>query len=124
MSFIATRRLGERHAVQGVVVDWNTQGRRQPKWRRPFADADVVDVSVSGAMFLAPHDPSLRPGSIVTWHADGSLGTGVIRRISEVTNRKLCVIGVEFTELEPGMEALLFATIHAGSKSISDRAWY
>lgn len=123
MNFPA-RRLGDRHAVQGLVVDWNTGGRRQPKWRRSFADADVVDVSVSGALFLAPRDQMMSLGDMVTWHAGGALGTGIVRRISDITNGKLCVVGIEFTELEAPMEALLFAAIHAESRTISDQSWY
>lgn len=105
-----SRRIGERLGVHGVVVSWNTGGRRLPrKRRRPFPEADVIDVSVSGAQLLAPIGSLIRVGQVVTIAAGGSLGSVQVRRIVPVTNGPLCVFGVEFIELEPPLEALLFA---------------
>ena len=104
-----SRRLGERLGVHGVVVSFNTQGRRQPRWRRKFAEADVVDVSVSGAQLLAPDDHTVEVGQKITVCAGGALGSVRVRRIVPVTNGPLCVYGVEFISLEPPLEALLFA---------------
>ena len=105
-----SRRLGERLGVHGVVVSWNTRERRAPRWkRRQFSEADVIDVSVSGAQLLAPDDRRLQVGQKVTICAGGALGTVRITRIVPVTNGPLCVYGVEFIHLEEPMEALLFA---------------
>ena len=74
MSFVhRSRRMGERLAVHGLVLDWNTRGRRSPRWkRRQFDEADVIDVSVSGAQFLAPDNLSIIVGQKVTIVAGGS----------------------------------------------------
>ncbi|MFN8052162.1 MAG: hypothetical protein U0Q22_12030 [Acidimicrobiales bacterium] len=113
MSFVnRSRRLGERHAVLGVVVDWNTGGRRRPGFgRRAFEEADVIDVSVTGAQLLAPRDERIRVNQHLTIVAAGALGTVRVRRVADLVNGRLSVYGVEFSGLEPALEALMFSQI-------------
>jgi hypothetical protein len=125
MSFVnRSRRLGERRAVRGIVLDWDTKGRRRPGIvRRRFDDADVIDVSVSGAQLLAPRDERLRRGDVVTVVAAGALGKVRIIRVADVTNGRLSVYGVEFVHLEPALESLMFAQLADGRPTTSQVDW-
>lgn len=126
MSFVnRSRRLGDRHAVRGIVVDWDTGGRRRPTLgRRRFEEADVIDVSVSGAQLLAPSNDRITPGTKVTIVAAGALGTVRVVRVAQVTNGKLSVYGVEFVDLESTLESLLFAPTAAGRPTPGQVDWH
>lgn len=119
-----SRRLGERLGVHGVVVGWDTAGRRSPRrHRRTFAEADVIDVSVTGAQLLAPTSPRIDIDSVVTIAAGGALGVVRVTRIVPVTNGPLRVFGVEFVELEAPMEALLFAHLDVIARAPESVVW-
>jgi hypothetical protein len=126
MSFVnRSRRLGERLGVHGVVLSWNTRGRRRPRWqRRPFPEADVIDVSVTGAQLLAPESPWIQVGQLITVAAGGAVGTVRIRRIVPVTNGPLCMFGVEFIDLEPALQALLFTHLDDAGPSPEQVHWH
>lgn len=106
------RRIGERLGVQGLVVGWNTRDRRIPRWRhRPFVEADVIDVSVSGAQLLAPITSGIAVGTELTIAAGGALGRVRVRRIVPMSQQPLACYGIEFVELDPALEAMLFANL-------------
>lgn len=107
-------RMGERLAVHGLVLDWDTRGRRSPRWKRSrFDEADVLNVSVTGAQLLAPDNHRIAVGHRVTIVAGGALGVVRVQRIVPVTNGPLALFGVEFVTLEAPLEALLFSHLDA-----------
>jgi len=119
-----SRRVGDRLAVQGIVLGWNTKGRRTPRWKRqPFAEADVIDVSVSGASVLAPDDRSILLNQKVTVTAGGALGEVRVRRIVPVSNGQTAVFGVEFVSLEEPLEALLYSRLGSLGPRPDDIVW-
>lgn len=125
MSFVnRSRRMGERLAVHGLVLSWNTRGRRSPRWkRRQFDEADVIDVSVSGAQFLAPDNLSIIVGQKVTIVAGGAIGVVRVKRIVPVTNGPLALYGTEYITLEPALEALLFSHLDAVKRPPDTVVW-
>lgn len=125
MSFVnRSRRMGERLAVHGVVLSWDTRGRRSPRWkRRRFDEADVIDVSVSGAQLLAPDNQRIAVGHRVTIVAGGAIGVVRVKRIAPVTHGPLAIFGVEFVTLEPALEALLFSQLDAERPRRGNIVW-
>jgi len=125
MSFVnRSRRLGQRLPVNGIVVAWDTRGRRKPGLlRRPFATADVIDVSVSGVQFLAPSDDRMTEDRLVTICGRGAIGTVRVRRVLPVTNGRLSVFGVEIVALEAALEECLFARIGENRPQEVERYW-
>ena len=125
MSFVnRSRRLGERLAVHGLVLGWNTRGRRTPRWKhRQFDEADVIDVSVTGAQLLAPDDLRIIVGHRVTIVAGGAIGAVRVKRIVPVSNGPLALYGVEFITLEPPLEALLFSRLDAVKRPPESVIW-
>ena len=125
MSFVnRSRRIGERLAVQGIVLGWDTRGRRSPRRIRPFAEADIIDVSVSGAQLLAPDNARIDVGHQVTIAAGGALGVVKVKRIVPVANGQLAVFGVEFVKLEAPLEAMLFSRFDATRPPSDSVDWY
>lgn len=119
-----SRRIGERLNVHGIVLSWNTGGRRTPKWkRRPFDEADVVDVSISGAQLLAPDDGKVQVGDTVTIVAGGAIGSVIVRRIVPISQGGLAVFGVEFLLLDGALESLLFAALQQAGRPADDVVW-
>lgn len=120
-----SRRLGARHAAPGLVLSWNTGGRRSPRrWHRPFEEADLIDLSVTGAQFLAPDNGRIVVGYKVSIVLDSALGEVRVKRIVPLSNGQLAMYGVEFIALEPALEALLFPRIPTSVPTPESIVWH
>lgn len=117
-------RLGARMPVSGLRVGWNTKGRAVPgRLRRPFIQADVTDVSISGASVIAPADKLLVPGAVVSIAAEGAVGKVVIRRVTPMTEGKQVLYGVEFIELDEQLEGMFLEQLGHGRPTPNTVIW-
>lgn len=118
------RRIGERHDVSGLAVGFDTRGRRRsPVIGRRFPEADVVDVSASGAQLLVGHDPGLVEGQLVTICAKGAIGTARIARISPVRQRGLAIVGITFENLDQALSDYLLKDVFDTGPALPDVVW-
>ena len=106
------RRIGERYALHDPIFKWRvppeTAGRRERRKAKP-ADCQFLDVSVTGALILAPVSSDLRIGAHVLIGFEGETTTVRIRRI-EPYNNALCIYGVSFVDLGPRLQELIYMT--------------
>lgn len=91
-------RIGPRYEVDDAYVAWRVdrpQSRR--KWRSELHMARLVDVSASGAGFLAPNlAPELKVDDRIAIRADGVEGIVIIQRILEAGDPSMRLYGVAF----------------------------
>jgi PilZ domain-containing protein len=107
------RRIGERFELHVPVFQWrvppNTRkGRRGARRTKP-AECRFLDVSVTGALILAPVASDLRVGARASIGYDGEPTCVRIRRI-EPYNNSLSIYGVSFVELGPRLQELIYMT--------------
>jgi PilZ domain-containing protein len=106
------RRIGERFGLHDPVFQWrvppSTARRRERRKWKP-ADCRFLDVSVTGALILAPVASDLRVGARVFVGYDGEQTCVRIRRI-EPYNKSLSIYGVSFVDLGPRLQELIYMT--------------
>jgi hypothetical protein len=107
------RRIGERHGLHDPVLQWrvppDSAGRRARRKARP-ADCQFLDVSVTGALILAPVASDLRVGAQVLIGFEGESTTVRIRRIAPYS-KVLSIYGVSFVDLAPRLQELIYLTV-------------
>jgi hypothetical protein len=106
------RRIGERYGLKDPVFQWrippDTASRRERRRAKP-AECQFLDVSVTGALILAPVAADLRVGAHVSIGYEGEATTVRIRRI-EPYNKALSIYGVSFVNLGPRLQELIYLT--------------
>ncbi|MCU1358602.1 MAG: hypothetical protein JWM89_4020 [Acidimicrobiales bacterium] len=95
------RRVGERREVEGVEIGWHygIPGATPEDPVEVIATTgDLVDVSVTGALIVAPHTSHVWLGCIVGVEFRGFKDTVAIRRIDRIFHeRDFRLYGIEFT---------------------------
>jgi PilZ domain-containing protein len=106
------RRIGERFGLRDPVFQWrvppSTARRRERRKAKP-SECRFLDVSVTGALILAPVASDLRVGARVFVGYDGEQTCVRIRRI-EPYNKSLSIYGVSFVDLGPRLQELIYMT--------------
>jgi hypothetical protein len=106
------RRIGERFGLHDPVFQWrvppDNASRRERRKTKP-SECRFLDVSVTGALILAPVASDLRVGARVLVGYEGEATTARIRRI-EPYNKSLSIYGVSFVDLAPRLQELIFMT--------------
>jgi hypothetical protein len=97
------RRIGRRVAATGLWFDWypvTPQRRRRLRRCGPVENrAQVVNLSVTGAMMVVWNAMELTPGALVDIGLDGATGQCRIRRIA-ARDQGAIAYGVQFTYLD------------------------
>lgn len=87
------------------------QPRRGLLRREPTAlRAQLVELSVSGAMILAPLGDT-RPGHLVEIRWNGHAGNVIVRRITPTTSPEVHLFGVEFAQWDVELKDLVSQTL-------------
>jgi hypothetical protein len=106
------RRIGERFGLHDPVFQWrvppDNASRRERRKTKP-SECRFLDVSVTGALILAPVASDLRVGARVLVGYEGETTTVRIRRI-EPYNKSFSIYGVSFVDLAPRLQELIFMT--------------
>ena len=101
------RRIGRRVATAGLWVEWHPMhgpGRRRP-WRGAADEhrAQIVDLSLTGAMAVVWNAAELAPRDLVAISLEGADGVCRVRRIA-ARDQGAVAYGVEFTQLAPALD--------------------
>ncbi len=97
---ITNQRIGDRILVDVDGAEWQPAAQRRSLFKRPQLTARVVEVSVSGAGILAPAEPHVPLGQIVTIVLNGKAGTVYVRRRERTADPATLRYGVEFVSLD------------------------
>lgn len=104
-------RVVERYRTVGLQVTWSPPSRRW-LWIRPRpAAAEVIDLSVSGALLLAPTNPQVRTGLVVEMECDGARGRVQVRHVHQSLDPEQHYYGVQFLQLQPELRERLFDVV-------------
>ena len=108
---ITNQRIGDRIPVYVDGVEWQPVAPRRSLFKRPRLTARVVEVSVSGAGILAPAEPHVPLGQIVTIVLNDRAGTVHVRRRERTTDPATLRYGVEFVSLDNPLAELAKALL-------------
>lgn len=97
---ITNQRIGDRVPVDVDGVEWQPAGPRRSRFKRTRLVARIVEVSVSGAGILAPAEPHVPLGQIVTIVLNGRQGSVCVRRRERTADPAVIRYGVEFVSLD------------------------
>jgi hypothetical protein len=85
--------------------------------------ATVEDVSVSGARLVVPRTAGLEPGAVAGVEAEGHLGNVEVRWVEPHEDADLALVGVEFAQLSPELQARINDLVAEGRKESIDWRW-
>ena len=104
---LTNRRIGDRVPVDINEVEWEPAGQRRSLLRRNRPTARIVEFSVSGAGIIAPAEPPLVVGHLVTIRAQGHEGTVRVRRVEPTGDPATVRYGVAFVCLDTPLHDLI-----------------
>lgn len=106
-------RVVERYRTLGFRVTWYPPTKRW-LWTRPRpAVAEVIDLSVGGALLLAPANPDIRPSSVIEMESGGARGRVEVRHVHQSLDPEQHYYGVLFLHLQPELRQRLFDVVAA-----------
>jgi hypothetical protein len=121
------RRIGNRKPVDRLPIDWQVGerpagfGRRRKK--DATVDAQVHEVSITGAAITAPHSAELIRGRRVRIGVGGLHGLVVIKRSVPTAEVGITRYGVEFVEMDPGLTDQLRELVAADRPEGLEERW-
>jgi hypothetical protein len=108
------RRLMNRQGVKPVAAGWRLD-RDDDAWAEdpyrcppPVEEAEVLEVSVTGARLRAPFTRDLHVGSRTIMEVGGVSGSVIVRHIETCTDLTRSDYGVEFAEPNSPLPSLIF----------------
>lgn len=101
-------RISVRYRVTGVTVEWTAPqgGRLMPK-RKKTVTADLIDLSVAGALIRAPESSAIHVGLRVEVKLGGEAGLVEVRNMRS-TDDGMVLYGVVFHRISPALEAAIY----------------
>ena len=96
--------MGARHPLLPVDVAWRIQPRKRFSLRRQDRSpeqAQIYDISVTGAAVWAPASDDIMRGSLVTMRFEDVEGEVAVRRIDPHPSGVLAIYGIEYPTDSP-----------------------
>lgn len=104
----AMPRLSVRYRVAGISVEWIApQGGRVLPNRKRTVDAELLDLSVAGALVRAPASSAIKTGMPIDILLSGESGTVQVRNM-RMGEDGLVLYGVVFHRISPALEAAIY----------------
>lgn len=101
-------RLSVRYRVAGISIEWTApQGGRVLPNRKRTVQADLLDLSVAGALVRAPASSAIKTGAHIDITLSGEPGTVQVRNI-RTGDDGLVHYGVVFHRISPALEAAIY----------------
>lgn len=101
-------RLSVRYRVAGIAIEWSApQGGRIMPNRKKTVEAELLDLSVAGALVRAPESSAIKTGSHIDITLSGEKGTVQVRNI-RTGDDGLVLYGVVFHRISPALEAAIY----------------
>ena len=93
-------RISERYRIAGLHLHWSPPNPKVLSRGKPVElEAQVLDLSVAGALLMAPVNDKLRPGMRVPVRVGTALGTVEIRNIRKSSVDGMAFYGVGFVKM-------------------------
>ena len=107
-SFGSMPRLSVRYRVTGVTLEWNApQGGRFLPNRKKSVQAELVDLSVAGALVRAPESSAITIGTQIDIALSGEFGRVQVRNVRPADDG-MVLYGVVFHRISPALEAAIY----------------
>ena len=101
-------RVTTRYRVSGVTIEWLApQGGRLLPNRKKSVTADLVDLSVAGALIRAPASSAIRVGMRIDIRLGGEPGQVAVRNM-RMSDDGMVLYGVVFQRISPALEAAIY----------------
>lgn len=101
-------RLSVRYRVTGITVEWIApQGGRVLPNRKRTVEAELLDLSVAGALVRAPKSSAIKTGMPIDILLSGESGTVQVRNM-RMGDDGLVLYGVVFHRISPALEAAIY----------------
>jgi len=117
------RRMGHRHPVDPVPVDWRLGPAKRRKPPKARAQGELLDLSVSGARVAAPAARDLVVGSRLDIRILDVAGPVIIRRIEPGSSRSESVYGLEFASASSPLTQLVHHDLLSRYTSAQEHQW-
>jgi len=100
-------------------------GQRRRLFRRHVpVQADVTELSVSGATVIAPSSDLLVPGTAVAIEIEGERGGVAVRNIALASSDGMTRYGVEFLQLGPRIRARINEFVGSDRPDNLETIWH
>lgn len=101
-------RISVRYRVSGVTIEWLAPqgGRLMPKRKKPVT-ADLLDLSVAGALVRAPESSAIHVGMRIDIRLSGEPGVVEVRNM-RLSDDGMVLYGVVFHRISPALEAAIY----------------
>ena len=101
-------RISVRYRVSGVTIEWLApQGGRVLPKRKKTVTADLLDLSVAGALIRAPESSAIHVGLRVDIRLSGEPGLVEVRNM-RLSDDGMVLYGVVFHRISPALEAAIY----------------
>lgn len=101
-------RLSVRYRVAGVSLEWTApQGGRVLPNRKKTVSAELVDLSVAGALVRAPASSAIATGTQIEIKLSGEPGIVQVRNMRKADD-DMVLYGVVFHRISPALEAAIY----------------
>lgn len=115
-------RLSARYRIDGLELTWSPKsGRLTASSKGKEVPAKVIDLSVAGALLVAPANRHVEPGVRVPVRIGNSTGVAEVRSIRKASIPGMVFYGVAFTQMSKGLAANVNAVVERIRKSGSTR---
>ena len=121
------RRIGHRKPVVGLHCTWDLAGvgvRRRFLRRHVPVQAEVTELSVSGATVIAPASELLVPGTAVAIEIEGERGGVAVRNVAPAATDGMSRYGVEFLQLGPGIRSRINEFVGSDRPDNLETIWH
>lgn len=116
-------RLSVRYRVTGITLEWTApQGGRVLPKRKRTVDAELLDLSVAGALVRAPESSAIQIGMQIDIKLSGESGTVQVRNM-RMGDDGLVLYGVVFHRFSPALEAAIYdgiARLRNDKRNVAD----
>jgi hypothetical protein len=116
-------RLVERYRTLGLQFTWHPPTRGLLGTRPKPATAEVIDVSVSGALLLAPANAAVRRGAVVDIEHAGARGRVEVRHLHSSLDPDQTYVGVQFVQLQRQLRVRIFELVAQQRGDTNNLEW-
>jgi hypothetical protein len=118
-------RVVERYSSMSIEVVWFPPTRTFLGTRPKKAAAEIVDLSVSGALLQGPANGKVHPGTLAELELEGAVGVVEVRHVKATDDPDSFHYGVQFLRMEPKLRQRVYDLVaeHRGDIDKLEVAW-
>lgn len=104
-------RLVQRYRTEALDLTWAPKAQGALRSRPKPVPVKVLDLSVDGALFVAPVNPLVRRGTVVPIESRHGKGTVQVRHVHHRPDGDRQYCGVKFLDLDEPLRAWLYQCV-------------